>query len=178
MRKAIILAVLVMFFAGYAISVARMENLRANGADVLLSLAPVDPRALLLGDYMELEYTVNRAIWSAHATAVRETDAHGAGGGDGSEGRAVVRLSPERREADFVRLDDGLPLAADEVFLAYKVRGREVVTAATAFYFQEGHAAAYERARFGRIKVDGDGTTLLMALCDESGVDIAPEKEQ
>lgn len=169
MRKIAILAILAVFFAGYAFSAARMENLRANGADILLPLAPVDPRALLMGDYMDLEYTVNGAIWSA---------LRGARERDGNEGRAVVRLSPERREAVFARLDDGQPLAADEAFLAYKVRGRGVLTAATAFYFQEGHAAAYERARYGRMKVDGNGKTLLMALCDEKGADIVPEKVQ
>lgn len=166
MRKIAILAILAVFFAGYAISAARMENLRANGADILLPLAPVDPRALLLGDYMDLDYAINRDIRSA---------LYGARKDDGSGGRAVVRLSP-KREAVFDRLDDGRPLAADEAFLAYKVRGRGVLTAATAFYFQEGHAAAYERARYGRMKVDGNGKTLLMALCDEKGADIVPEK--
>ena len=174
MRKAAILAILAVFFAGYAFSAARMENLRANGVDILLPLAPVDPRALLMGDYMDLEYTVNRDIWSA----LRKADGRVANERDGSGGRAVVRLSPERREAAFVRLDDGRPLAADEAFLAYKVRGRGVLTAAAAFYFQEGHAAAYERARYGRMKVDGNGKTLLMALCDESGTDIAPKRDQ
>lgn len=167
MRKFAILAILSVFFAGYAVSAARMENLRVNGADILLSLAPVDPRALLMGDYMDLRYKVDQSIWAA----LRGT-------GDHAGGRAVVRRSPDRLEAVFVRLDDGKPLAEDETFLAYRVRAYGVVTAARAFYFQEGHAAAYERARFGRVKVDGDGKTLLMALCDEKGTDIVPEKKR
>ena len=182
MRRASILIILAVFFAGYIFSAARMEQLRANGTDVLLALAPVDPRALLMGDYMELEYTVNNAIRSA----VRPTR----GGGD-SEGRAVLRLdrvrdshggaaepseSP-RGEAVFARLDDGSPLADGEVFIQFKLRGGEIRSAASAFYFQEGRAALYEGARFGRVKVDGNGKTLLVTLCDAKGMDIAPEEK-
>lgn len=78
--------------------------------------------------------------------------------------------------ASFVRLADGSPLAAGEMLLAFKVRERGVVTAAPAFYFQEGHAAAYEGARFGRVKMGSDGKTLLMGLCDAAGLDIVLPK--
>lgn len=180
MRKAAILILLILFFAGYALSAARMESLRDGGTDVLLALAPVDPRALLMGDYMTLEYTVNNAIRSA----LRARNA-------ADTGRAVLRLEPVAAPAGgavggdvspyragvFVRLDDGGPLAENEVFLQFKVRDRGVISAATAFYFEEGRAAAYERARYGRLKMGG-GKTLLMTLCDDRGMDIMPTKEQ
>ena len=192
MRKLCILAILAVFFAGFGFSVVRMERLRATGADMLLALAPVDPRALLMGDYMELDYTVNNAI----RNALRGKPAGSLSFRDRSEGitasgKAVVRLSvaaEERRNAPgdfaagfpavvFARLDDGTPLAPGEFLLGYKARGRRVVTAAPSFYFQEGDAAVYERARFGRVKVDGNGKTLLVALCDEEGRDLEPERK-
>lgn len=65
MRKAYIIMVLMLFFAGYIFSVQKMEHIIADGKTVLLSLAPVDPRALLMGDYMDLNYVVNGDIYKA-----------------------------------------------------------------------------------------------------------------
>ena len=66
--------------------------------------------------------------------------------------------------ASFVRLDDGSPLQADEFLLAY--RGYEVLTAAPAFYFQEGTAQQYTGAKFGVFKLASDSKTLLVGLVD------------
>ncbi|HZF60722.1 MAG TPA: GDYXXLXY domain-containing protein [Desulfovibrio sp.] len=65
MRKLYILAVLVLFLGGYGLSVYRMETLLAEGKTILLPLAPVDPRAPLMGDYMALRYVVNNDIRDA-----------------------------------------------------------------------------------------------------------------
>ena len=65
MRKLYILAVLVLFLGGYALSVYRMETVLAEGKTILLPLAPVDPRAPLMGDYMALRYVVNNDIRKA-----------------------------------------------------------------------------------------------------------------
>lgn len=65
MRKLYILAVLVLFLGGYGLSVYRMETVLAEGKTILLALAPVDPRAPLMGDYMALRYVVNNDIRNA-----------------------------------------------------------------------------------------------------------------
>ena len=173
MRKLYILLVLGVFFAGYAVSVQRMETVLADGKTILLSLAPVDPRALLMGDYMELRYTVNDRIRDAlrEAKAASGTDAR-------AEGLAVLRVrhEPVSQAADFVRLDDGSPLRDDEFYLAYKFRGQRVITAATAYYFQEGTARHYENARFGQFKVAANGKTILVGLCTAEGKLIQAQK--
>ena len=69
---------------------------------------------------------------------------------------------PMPHPASFVRLDDGSPLQADEFLLAY--RGYEVLTAAPAFFFQEGTAQQFAGAKFGVFKLAPDGTTLLVGL--------------
>ncbi|SBW09420.1 conserved exported hypothetical protein [uncultured delta proteobacterium] len=190
MRKIGILVILAVFFAGFGFSVARMERLRADGADALLQLAPVDPRALLMGDYMALDYAANDAIWDALRR--KEGDSRHPGSyyepGASAEGKAVMkRAAPGDGRGGpgaaapfpavvFVRLDDGTPLAQDELLLAFKLRGMRIITAAPAFYFQEGDARVYERARYGRVKVDGNGKTLLFALCDDAGRDLRPAR--
>ena len=62
MRRQYILAVLVLFLGGYALAAHRMETVLAEGKTILLALAPVDPRAPLMGDYMALRYVVNNNI--------------------------------------------------------------------------------------------------------------------
>ena len=173
MRKIYILLVLGLFFAGYAVSVQRMETVLADGKTILLPLAPRDPRALLMGDYMDLRYTVNDRIRDAlrEAKTASGTDA-------GTEGLAVLRVrhEPVAQAADFVRLDDGSPLQNDEFYLAYKLRGHRVITAATAYYFQEGTARHYESARFGQFKLAANGKTILVGLCNTGGNLIQPQK--
>ena len=195
MRKLYILAVLVLFLGGYALSVYRMETVLAEGKTILLPLAPVDPRAPLMGDYMALRYVVNNDIRNAlrrqsaaqgAAQKAAQMSAENGGGTDGSassptasansrnthdesrnaEGFAVLRITndPVPHAASFVRLDDGSPLQADEFLLAYRLRGYEVLTAATAFYFQEGTASQYAGAKFGVFKLAPDGKTLLVGL--------------
>ena len=65
MRRLYILVVLVLFLGGYALAAQRMEAVRAEGKTILLALAPVDPRAPLMGDYMALRYVVNNDIRKA-----------------------------------------------------------------------------------------------------------------
>ncbi|MGV7003804.1 GDYXXLXY domain-containing protein [Desulfovibrio sp. QI0442] len=197
MRKLYILAVLVLFLGGYALSVYRMETVLAEGKTILLPLAPVDPRAPLMGDYMALRYVVNNDIRNAlrrqsaaqgAAQKAAQMSAENGGGTDGSassptasansrnthdesrnaEGFAVLRITndPVPHAASFVRLDDGSPLQADEFLLAYRLRGYEVLTAAPAFYFQEGTAQQYTGAKFGVFKLAPDGETLLVGLGD------------
>jgi uncharacterized membrane-anchored protein len=139
--------------------IAHKESVLASGDTVLVELAPVDPRSLMQGDYMALDYAL------AQKEAPRD------------DGRMVVRLDKDRI-ARFVRFDDGTPLAADQHLLAYKRR----ITLRTsifgswrrtrtqigpdAFFFQEGRASLYTGARYGELKVTTSGQSVLVGLRD------------
>ena len=185
MRRLYILVVLVLFLGGYALAAHRMETVRAEGKTILLALAPVDPRAPLMGDYMALRYVVNNDIRKAlaaqknaqknaqgnaqeHAAKADQKAATAREQKRNAEGLAVLRITndPVPQAATFVRLDDGSPLQADEFLLAYRLRGYEVTSAAPAFYFQEGTAPQYAGAKFGVFKLAADGKTLLVGLRD------------
>ncbi len=187
-RKAWVLAVICLLLAGFNWSVAQKEGLRANGREVLLPLAPVDPRALLMGDYMALEYSMNEEVTAALRSvygADRDRRRDMPRSSWPAEGLAIVRITGEptrvagRRAgqetapagtAFFMRLDDGRPLAADECRLFYRVHGKRAHVAAGAFYFQEGHGAVYERqARYGLLRLGMDGKNLLTGLADAEG---------
>lgn len=147
------LAVLVVVNA----SIALKEHHLATGEVVYLELAPVDPRSLMQGDYMALNFTVQNAIRRHRDNAPANAN-----------GAVVVRLD-DRRVAHFVRLDDGAqPLADDEMRLRYRVRDNRVKFATNAFFFEEGTAERYEAARYGRFRVNDAGAPLLVSLHDES----------
>lgn len=128
----------------------RRERLLTEGRVVLLELSPVDPRSLMQGDYMRLNFAAADQV-------------HARGGTRTADGRVVVALGPGR-VGRFRRLDGGGPLRPDELALRYRVRSGQVNFAANAFFFQEGRAAAFRNARFGEFRVDGDGEMILTGL--------------
>lgn len=152
MRNWLLFGGLALVLGAVNVSVARKEQLLSNGTLVLVELAPVDPRSLIQGDYMRLDYAVARTVRA-----------------DGSwprNGRIVVRLD-ERGVAEFVRRHvDGAPLAPGERLLQYRLRRQRVRIGSDAFYFQEGHAARYQNARYGELRVDSSGASVLVGLRD------------
>jgi uncharacterized membrane-anchored protein len=156
---------LLCLLGGFNWSVLRQEQLRRGGAEVLLELAPRDPRALLLGDYMELRYLLQQDV----ADALEQTRRN-----DMPSDIMVILLVRADNTAVFARLDDGAPLAENELRLRCRLRNFGVRVAAKAFYFQEGHAALYEKARYGELRVGEDGASLLVFLRDASLQRILP----
>jgi len=129
--------------------VYRFEQLAANGQVVFLELAPVDPRSLLQGDYMRLQYALS-AMTPARAVT--------------RDGFIVVRLD-ENSIARYERLyDPQTPLAEKEVLLGYRQRDFDVRIGPESFFFQEGHARYYTNARYGELRVSASGDVLLMSL--------------
>ena len=149
-RRALIVAGLALVLGLVGLETWRKERLLTSGAVVLLELAPRDPRSIIQGDYMQLDYTIARR--TSHADWPR----------DG----AIVVSPDEHGIAQFRRRDGGEPLAPGESRLTYRIRGGRLQIGTNAFYFQEGQARAYSAARYGEVRVGPDGTTLLTGLRD------------
>lgn len=145
---------LALVLAAVNTSIWRNESLLAHGTLVSLELAPVDPRSLMQGDYMALDWAVARDLRQRLGADLP------------ASGFVVVRREAASSRAALVRLDDGSPLAEREIRLAYEVRAGRVRIAADAYFFQEGHAREYERARYGALRVDRQGRALLAGLQD------------
>ncbi|WXH31446.1 hypothetical protein WA016_05422 [Myxococcus stipitatus] len=149
-----------LFFAGLALAllvplglVIQKEHVLATGESVLLELAPLDPRSLMQGDYMVLDYGIARGL--------REQLSQGP-----SSGQLVLKRDPDG-VGRFVRLDTpDVPLAPDELRLRYRVRAGFVRLGAESFFFQEGHAERYERARYAELRATSSGTSVLVGLRD------------
>ena len=82
----------------------------------------------------------------------------------------------EHRVASFSRLDDGTPLADDERRLKYKQveLGGRIRLGAESFFFQEGLADAFDDARYGALRVDDAGNSVLVGLADDGWQLIRP----
>ncbi|MDR0476369.1 MAG: GDYXXLXY domain-containing protein [Desulfobulbaceae bacterium] len=186
MRKIIAALFIVLFLAGFAWSVWTKEEQSKNGDTLIVRLAPRDPRAFLLGDYMAVNYALNREVDNAlldrypggDDNALRPTRR----GRDEAkklprDGVAIVRLDASK-VAEFVRLDDGNPLRDGEHRLYFRVRKQGAQIAAQAFYFQEGYAKDYDDAKYGELRVDADGKSLLVHLLDAGLQRIQPKPKQ
>ncbi|HYV45263.1 MAG TPA: GDYXXLXY domain-containing protein [Myxococcaceae bacterium] len=135
--------------------VASKEWLLQRGDVLLLPLEKRDPRSLMQGDYMTLNYALSRDALAAQPQPPRD-------------GHLVVKVG-EDRIATFARFHAGEPLQPGEHLLRY--RRREEAGAlrlgAESFFFQEGHAGLYSRARYGVLRVTASGDSVLEGLADE-----------
>jgi uncharacterized membrane-anchored protein len=125
------------------------ERLLASPQGILLELAPVDPRSLVQGDYMALAYAITRVVPAQGLPA---------------DGYLVVAVDADN-VARYVRVyAPSTPLAPGELLLRYRVRDGRLHIGSESFFFQEGTAAAYEKARYAELRVDSAGESLLVGL--------------
>ena len=143
--------------AGINATVWRYEHAMSSGEVVLLRLAPVDPRSLMQGDYMRLNYEIARELTSRDAQTTQNK---------GSD-TLVIRLDAHQ-VATLVA--DGKPdrLASDERLLQVHQSERQWQIGPDAYFFEEGTGEQYEAARYGEFRLQADGKTLLVGLRDEA----------
>ncbi|MFB2890954.1 GDYXXLXY domain-containing protein [Aeromonas veronii] len=143
--------------AGINATVWRYEHAMSSGEVVLLRLAPVDPRSLMQGDYMRLNYEIARELTSRDAQTTQNKGSN----------TLVIRLDAHQ-VASLVA--DGKPdrLASDERLLQVHQSERQWQIGPDAYFFEEGTGEQYEAARYGEFRLQADGKTLLVGLRDEA----------
>ena len=171
LKIAIALLGLALVLTIMSFTIYKYEQHLATGETVLLELAPVDPRGFMQGDYMALSFALENDIRSAIGAQSNALYL------DNTEGKVIV-AKDAHGVAQFVRLAstaDRQPLAANEIALHYRVRNGEVKFATNAFFFQEGHAQAYEASEYGLFRVNEQGEPLLTQMVDSDYKVIAPK---
>ncbi|GAB4358799.1 MAG: GDYXXLXY domain-containing protein [Gammaproteobacteria bacterium] len=165
-RAALIAAVAGVIVLGIVnLSIVQKEKLLKEGDVVYLELAPVDPRSLMQGDYMALRFRVAsdiRAQLRKQRTAEDRTGSRLAS----MDGRIAVKVD-DKSIGRFERLLDGQAPGEGEKVMQFRVRNNRVKFATNAFFFQEGTADVYARARYGEFRVAEDGELLLTGLRDK-----------
>ena len=163
MRKMITAFVGFIILAGVNYTIYSREQLLHDGQIVLLELAPVDPRSLMQGDYMALDFTINRTAFSTAPTEGLK------------DGNLVVSLD-KNSVAHFKRFADNTPVSDDEVLLRYRIRDDQPKFATNAYFFQEGTSEQYAPARYGEFRVSASGDMILTKLRDAQfiGLGVSP----
>ena len=151
MRKLIVVLTGVLLLVVVNVNIYQREQLRTHGRVVLLELVPVDPRSLMQGDYMALNFALVNAAFPNRQNA------------ESKDGLLVVALN-EHGVASFKRFADTTPLATNEAVLKYRTRNDQVKFATNAFFFEEGQAQQYQAACYGEFRVSADGEMLLTNL--------------
>ena len=155
MRRALVAAGVILALGVPNALILQKERLVAEGTPVLLELAPVDPRSLIQGDYMRLDYAIARQMADSQEAWPRT-------------GRVVVALGESGVARLVRRHDDATPLRPGEHLLTYRRRGGRIRVGTDAFYFQETHMRRYLSARYGELRVAPSGTSVLVGLRDST----------
>jgi len=135
----------------FNLSVLEKEELLANGRPFLFELAPRDPRSLMQGDYMVLRYRLAEEMETRPSNSLDQ--------------RGFLALQVEGNlVADGRFLSAATDIAADEVLIEYKRVDDEIKIGPESFFFQEGDADLYAEARYGELRIDEKGQTLLVGL--------------
>ncbi len=152
-RSVIILLNLLVVMALFNKSVFDKEELLENGDLVLLKLAPVDPRSLMQGDYMRLNYAIANDVDTEKIV---------------KRGYCIITLD-SMGVAQRVRLQEKKqPLNIGEYAIFYTKDNWQINIGADAYFFEEGQAEKFEEAEYGGLIVDQEGDNVLVGLYDEN----------
>jgi uncharacterized membrane-anchored protein len=151
-RRGAIALCAVAVFAVVNVGIWQKEQLIGNSRSIFVELAPVDPRSIMQGDYMALNFRLPR---------ISDMEA---GLPDIDETRKVVAIVDERGIATMPRLHAGEALAEGEFLIELVRRERGWTMVSDAWHFKEGEADRWAKARYGEFRVDGTGRALLVGL--------------
>lgn len=149
----LILVNLIILLVLFSNSILKKEEILSNGKLILLELAPVDPRSLMQGDYMQLRYKISEQSTidsiSKRGFIVVAADEKGIA--------QKIRIQPEKR-----------PIHSNEYLIEYTAGNLEMNIGAESFFFEEGQGKKYEKATYGGLMIDDQGNSILMGLYDEN----------
>ena len=148
MKNKIYILAIALFLVLGTVTVLALSNKSAdNSTEILLKLAPVDPRSLIQGDYMALDYEL---MWEIRYKG---------------DYKFVVVTVDDNRVATFNRLQNDSTQNANELLLRYKRDGNKISLGAEHFFFDADSVEKYQQAEYGLIKVDDKGRCSLVGVC-------------
>jgi len=169
-RLAIVFGALVVL-AGVNWSIYKKEVIKSSGEVVYLELAPVDPRSLMQGDYMALQFAATNAITARFARVTPADDKL-------IFGTKLAEFTIDQKRVG--RIVDGkaasnpaAPVITEppigKINIAWRMRQGRVWLGTNAFFFEEGSAQKFSSARYGEFRVDrATGEAVLVGLRDQT----------
>ncbi len=152
-RDWVILGNLIALLVWFNHSILEKEAILSDGKLVLLELAPVDPRSLIQGDYMDLSYAISQI------EDIESIPNHG----------FCILKSNEKGIAEKIRIQTNLnPIDENEFAIKYHSNGWRINIGAESYFFQEGKSEKFENAKYGGLRIDDNGNSILVGLYDEN----------
>ncbi len=145
-KKIIYIFFILAVSALFLYNINKQETLLANGRTVYLKLAPVDPRSIMQGDYMILNYEITRNLDCKAQGEVLSVN----------EDNTAVWLAPFLGQA----------IEANQIVIKPVEKMRRCAPAPESFMFREGKD--YSKAKYAKLKYADNGKLLLLNLTDES----------
>lgn len=140
-------------------AILKKQSIVDDGQVVFIELAPVDPRSLMQGDYMILNFGLNRDKKVKKALV------------DASTRGALLLTIDSKGVGQFNQFEDEAPkdwaLAENEVRIRYRKSRRGMQFGIESFFFQEGLADTYAEAKFAEVRVSYTGGAVLVGLRDK-----------
>ena len=149
--------------------VMQKETVIAQGQRIYIPLRPRDPRSIMQGDYMALNFSLPVESSSVQNDTVAQPSL--------GKRYAVARLDA-RGVATLQRLavkDE--TLTGDELLVPLKYLKGEWTVVTDAYFFPEGQGRVFNVARFGEFRALGRGKVLLVGLADEKLQRIEPRPD-
>jgi uncharacterized membrane-anchored protein len=163
LRPAVVIASALLILLVANAAIWQKERLIASGQPVFVALAPADPRSLMQGDYMRLNFALPEDV----GAPLLSWD-------EASRPQLSARLDGRRVVTQLRMRETTAPLADDEILLELTPKDGRWILVTDAWFFKEGEAARFAKARFGEFRVQADGRALLVGLADQNLQPIRP----
>ncbi|AYR21045.1 GDYXXLXY domain-containing protein [Alcaligenes faecalis] len=163
------------------VAIVQKERILSDGQTVLLELAPVDPRSLMQGDYMSLNFALSQNLsalsWGLPKDALAKMDAQQwvvvAVQLDENKVAQLKGVYLEQDGQERLWSEQGPVAEPSDVMRLRMRRHRSNWTPGTdAWFFAEGSADRFDAARYGEFAVVEDGQSLLRAMLDKDRKEI------
>lgn len=155
------------------------EKLLTEGRVVLLELAPVDPRSLMQGDYMALRFQVATDAFPAMNMNWRRGFMMEQKSDVPADGQLLLNVDAHGL-GHFQKIAQvGEKVGSNQVLMRYRIRNNQVKFGTNAYFFEEGQATTYAKAKYGAFRVAPNGDMILTALhgADYAQIQNAEETE-
>lgn len=150
-------------------SIFQKEQIISNGEKLYIALTPRDPRSLMQGDYMALNFGMPGDVLDALGgeSNWRRQNQDDRKPVNFSRRNTVVAKRDSRGVASVVRVAKANEsIAADEVLLPVQFKNSRWALVTDAFFFPEGAGKSLEAAKFGELRAALGGQALLVGLVD------------
>lgn len=163
------------------VAIVQKERILSDGQTVLLELAPVDPRSLMQGDYMSLNFALSQNLsalsWGLPKDVLAKMDAQQwvvvAVQLDENKVAQLKGVYLEQDGQERLWTEEGPVAEPSDVMRLRMRRHRSNWTPGTdAWFFAEGSADRFDAARYGEFAVVEGGQSLLRAMLDEDRKEI------